>query len=423
MTAETINYILLWLCRGNQSLRDNIGYCSWADRELQHRIIIEPAASFIPGVLERHPADPAPLFFDVPLLYGTPKYEQRGDCIYLQADIVASTFYLLSRYNELHDTNAVDHLGRATAKGSWMERNNALLSPLADSYANILHSLFVMIGISTEQPPQQFAKVVFTHDADILTAYRRPRGVIGSLLRRKPLKQMIRAWQDITLDPAFTFQNLFQQDQTITNSEIILFIKSLTTLPHQLDLPTYALRHKDTQTLLQLAKENNVTIGLHASFCTGKKTELIEKEANKLRCCCKHIEIKSIRHHYLNLPHPEAIYSYANNGLSDDYSVGFADHIGFRLGTSHPVRRITPLSQVITNDILHPLLIMDVSLSNEQYMHCSIDEANEKIEQVMKAVAKHNGEMVLLWHNTSMMESYHAQLYPQMLQLIKKYQS
>ena len=54
---------------------------------------------------------------------------------------------------------------------------------------------------------------------------------------------------------------------------------------------------------------------------------------------------------------------------------------------------------------------MDVTLSD--YRQLSYRQAWETIVQLIEQVKKHHGELVLLWHNTSVADatSYHRQLY------------
>jgi hypothetical protein len=53
---------------------------------------------------------------------------------------------------------------------------------------------------------------------------------------------------------------------------------------------------------------------------------------------------------------------------------------------------------------------MDVTLSN--YMQLSYQQALETSLQIIEQVRKYQGELVLLWHNTSLTRNaYHRQLY------------
>ena len=62
-------------------------------------------------------------------------------------------------------------------------------------------------------------------------------------------------------------------------------------------------------------------------------------------------------------------------GITDDYTMGFADKAGFRLQTTRPVRWLDPVTFELTDLVLHPLTVMDTTLASEQYMH--LDEEQD----------------------------------------------
>jgi hypothetical protein len=109
----------------------------------------------------------------------------------------------------------------------------------------------------------------------------------------------------------------------------------------------------------------------------------------------------------------------ADAGYTDDFTMGFADQAGFRLQTSRAVRWINPQTMQLTSLTLHPLLIMDTTLSGENYMNLTEDEAYFLCERLIAKVRMHHGDVCLLWHNSNFdSHSYHTSLYPKILQLL-----
>ena len=88
-------------------------------------------------------------------------------------------------------------------------------------------------------------------------------------------------------------------------------------------------------------------------------------------------------------------------GITDDFTIGYPDVAGFRLGTSRPVHWINPENKRISPLILHPLAIMECSLNEPVYMNLGYEGALAYSTQLIKQVASANGELVLLWHNDS----------------------
>ena len=104
---------------------------------------------------------------------------------------------------------------------------------------------------------------------------------------------------------------------------------------------------------------------------------------------------------------------------TDDFTMGYADVNGFRLGTCRPVKWINPITRQITSLTLHPLSIMDCTLDESKYMGLNEEEALKYCLNILYEIKQYNGEVVLLWHNSSFSEidkpNYHKRLYLRLL--------
>ena len=110
-------------------------------------------------------------------------------------------------------------------------------------------------------------------------------------------------------------------------------------------------------------------------------------------------------------------------GVTDDFTMGYADVSGFRLGTCYPVRWINPIIRRLSPLRLHPLIIMDCTLEEEKYMGLDFDRALTYCRNLVEQVNNVGGELVLLWHNDSVQEgsgSYLRKLYAQLLKELAK---
>ena len=128
------------------------------------------------------------------------------------------------------------------------------------------------------------------------------------------------------------------------------------------------------------------------------------------------------RNHYLNSREPEDMQALIDVGITDDFTMGYADISGFRLGTCRSVKWINPRTQKLTSLTLHPLTIMDGSLSDKRYMYLNAHEAYEYCIRLINMVESWNGELVLLWHNTSVennAHSYHRKLYQDIIKYLR----
>jgi hypothetical protein len=109
-------------------------------------------------------------------------------------------------------------------------------------------------------------------------------------------------------------------------------------------------------------------------------------------------------------------------GVKDDFTMMFADKIGFRLQTTRAVRWINPKTMQLTDLTLHPMTVMDCTLSNSNYMNLTEDEAYFECQRLFEKVRQNAGEIVLLWHNTNITgNAYHRNLYPKLLEMLTDY--
>ena len=238
-----------------------------------------------------------------------------------------------------------------------------------------------------------------THDIDAISQYRHLRGALGGL-RRGEGKAVWAALRDIHQDPLYTFPWILEQDRQVKKAEPIYFVKR--TRGRGYDYPQYCLHGRDWRRLKHMLRHNNVYLGVHGSYYGS--IPAIEYS-------------KMYRAHYLRCS-IEQLQRLADAGYTDDFTMGFADQAGFRLQTCRAVRWINPKTMQLTNLTLHPLIVMDTTLS--KYMHLTEDEAYFLCERLIAKVKLHHGDLCLLWHNNNFAsESYHRALYPKILALIK----
>jgi len=148
---------------------------------------------------------------------------------------------------------------------------------------------------------------------------------------------------------------------------------------------------------------------------------LIKSEKERFRLDTG-IEVSANRHHYLASLDPDHLHRLLYAGITDDFTMGYADIAGFRLGTSRPVRWISPTERELTSLTLHPLTVMDSTLSEQKYMGLDYEAARQYCLQLIEQVRLNNGELILLWHNSSVSTTtagYHRQLYEYLINTLK----
>ena len=387
---EIINYIKTWLLYGNADAAQMIGYTA-NEREWQkYKLVIVPNGHLgkdivLPDlttpVVEQWSASEAP--------------EQVVAVV--RNDLIYNTFFFISRAEEVINKQRDEH-GRFAAAYSVLGEHNRLMVPTLDEYARL-----VMKAVGQPLPPSGFSHIYLTHDIDTIANYRHLRGALGGLWRGE-WRQVLRSWRDIEYDPAYTFPWLVEQDSRVPLAEKIYFVKH--SFGKGYDYPQYNHHSPDAHRLRKFLEWNKVTIGWHSSYYGVGSIEQRSKRRD---------ELSVHRSHYLNCS-IENMRKLVSLGITDDYTMGFADQAGFRLQTSRAVLWIDPERMQLTELVLHPLIIMDVTLSSKNYMALDQVEATYVCQQLIDKVRLHNGDLCLLWHNTSINQTdYHKSLYPELL--------
>ena len=426
---SAVKYIIDFLLNGNTQLSSHVGYTANAAEFATYSVVIAPSGFFDSGTYgtaATEPQMPLKELDGTPILFGTPEITRKGDTIVIQADIVASAFFLLARYEEfISPAYNRDAHGRYVGKKSLPARANFINRPIVDEYSNLLLKCLSDAGCTVSFPPAAYKNIYLTHDVDFLTNYRHLRGFLGGIKRNilsiSGLRRVVKSVFKLENDPAFTFHWILEQDRMVSAAQSVFFLKSAVAQASS-DYPKYNLKGKDFKNLVQLLKVNKCQFGLHSSYYSANHLEYIELEKQKLEQCLG-MTITANRWHFLRALQPTDYKELLSAGITDDFTLGYADVAGFRLGTSRAVRWINPENLEVTDLTLHPLTAMDCTFSNQAYMNLTENEAFEKIIELLNQVKKHNGEVVLLWHNTVFSEidgGYHKSLYTNIIKELAK---
>lgn len=425
---ETIEYILSFLLGTSQMdahlggvepsshhriaaspYQQYIGYTANSKEWEQYKVVIVPSNFWQDHAQNKvqMPSLPLKQWEGMPILFGEPIAQQIGNTYVIYADLVASAVFLLSRYEETLNPERDVH-GRFQAVSSLAYKAGFLHRPLVDEYGAYLRTCLQNMGVELPPVTHQFA-VTLTHDVDVPFEHRTLKSVVGGLLRGEGVTTVVKNYvSSLPKNRVYSFPWLVEQDNLLPDAQKIYFLR-FPLVACQYDKPYLSYRQCDMRQLLRLLKNSKVQLGLHGSYQAGFQNHLIGQEKKQLEKVLN-CPITHHRYHFLRTCISDNFVSLQNVGIKHDYTLGYADYVGFRLGTCRPVCFISPTTLQVGTLVLHSLVTMDVTLSD--YMRLSYQEALDTVKQLTAQVKEHNGELVLLWHNTSVANhSYHKQLY------------
>ena len=337
------------------------------------------------------------------LLYGDEHLEISHDNIVCHADLFAGAFFMLTRWEEAVIPDKDLH-GRFPASKALVVKSGFILRPIIDEYISLLRYWLLTLGYPVSPDTAEY-KVVPTCDVD--TPYYWRSGplwrILVGRLRRDPnpihLIKVMKEFRSVRKgekqDPYDTFDYIMNLAEGAGKQFQFNMIGGGNTHFEG----NYHIGDAHIRSLMQQMLTRGHQLGLHPSYASFNNIAMIQKESEAVSLQSG-IPITSSRQHYLRFEIPSTWRCLAAAGINTDSTLGYAAEPGFRCGTCKPFpvfdihqRKELPL-------IERPLLIMDVSL--KKYKNYSIREGIALSQKIIDQVKKHNGELVFLWHNSSL---------------------
>jgi hypothetical protein len=317
-------------------------------------------------------------------------------------DLFAAAFYMVSRHEE-YDHHKKDTFGRFPATESIAWRNGFLELPVVNLWARMLGELLKkhVPSVSIHQPEYRFTPTI---DIDHAWCYRgrtfsRTLGGIGrSLMNLRPgeVVSRLKVLGGVAPDPYDTYSFIREAHgpDGIDPLWFILFAD------YGRDDNNVTLTSRIFHRLVQ-DLDRHRTVGIHPSLSSNKHLLKLEDEYYGL-CDLVDRPVTISRQHFLKLSMPKTYRTLIGLGITDDYSMGYASHLGFRAGMASPFPFFDLSRNEVTPLIIHPVSVMDVTIVD--YLRLNRDEGLKAIVNVIDTVKSSHGEFVSLWHNESLGE-------------------
>ncbi|WP_142783919.1 polysaccharide deacetylase family protein [Changchengzhania lutea] len=325
----------------------------------------------------------------------TKGFFSNGDKSAMPFDIFASSFYMLSRYEE-YLPHVKDEFGRFLAFESLAYKEGFLSQPVVDIWAyKFKHAL------QKQFPEFEFPQRNYRIQPiiDIPSPYNyKLKGImrtIGGTLRdlfRFKLKSVYRRFIVIfglKHDPFDTFKYILNKQKQ--SQFKFLFFFSLG------DFSTYdkginANKRKFVALIKHIADYCHV--GLKNSFFAIDDVKVMKKEKLKMESIIN-TSLTASRNSFSKLNLPESYRSLIELEIKEDYTMGFVNKLGFRAGTCTPFLFYDLDYEVQTPLKVCPYHLMDYALLKTQSLLDKKKVLNELIQEIKKV----DGEFTPIFHN------------------------
>lgn len=318
-----------------------------------------------------------------------------GDKGALPFDIFASSFYLLSRYEE-YLPHVKDEFGRFLAIESIAYKHGFLHQPVVDIWAYKFK-----VALQDFYPDYVFPikhyrikpliDVPAVYNYRLKGIMRTAGGVIKDVVNfdYKGLYLRFMVLLGLKHDPYDTFRYLLNR-QKHTNYQFLFFflIGSYSTYDKNI-----SINKKEFVSLIKQVADY-CKVGLKTSFLSAEDVAILKKEKLQMEAIIN-TSLLASRQSYSRISLPDTYRNLIDLEIKEDYTMGYINHVGFRAGSCTPFLFYDLDYEVQTPLKVYSYHLMDYALLRNQ----SLLDKKKALNDIISEVKAVNGEFIPVFHN------------------------
>lgn len=337
-------------------------------------------------------------------------------------DIFAASFYLLSRYEE-YIPFVLDQYDCFPAEESLAFKNHFLEKPVIDIWAHkLLKALQNKYPDFVHQPKQyhHISNINVNH-----TYLYQSKGLIRSIVdsfydlarfRIYSFGIRLAVLSTFKKDPYDTYDSILRlKKEYKVDTQFFFLISNFTT--YDTNISYTKLKYR----LLIKSIADYAKVGLINSYFTIENQDKMKLENERLSKLVN-IPTQKTKQQLNRFKLPKTYQNLIDLDVTEDYSMGYYNHVGFRASTCTPFYFYDLNFEIQTPLKVFPYAFSDRTLKFE--MELSYQKSLAKIQQLKNAVAQVNGTLVSEFHNSSlsgyMKWKYWENLYEDTLKIVEK---
>lgn len=322
-------------------------------------------------------------------------------------DLIASTFYFLSGWQEFHTVPRDEH-GRVRFEDSMQYRFKSPHTPYVDAYRLFLHHRLKKNGNSLSQKEWGGRSWVFcpTHDIDYIRKWR-PGILRREILHRTvlnrtnetPAGRVRRARKAVYgllsgNDPFRDAIRRIRSEVVRRSGTATFFIKTVARGPHDV---RYAPDNSFLREQYAQLRKAGFEIALHPGYHAYNHAGYLREEKNIL-AGASGVHADTVRTHYLRYDPALCPGVFEEAEFTLDSTLGWTSQEGFRYATCHPFLLYDLTKDKALEIWEMPLIVMESTLFNRRGLDLS--QAIDHTISLMETCRRYGGVFVGLWHNT-----------------------
>lgn len=319
-------------------------------------------------------------------------------------DIFALSFYVISRLEEYYSAEQDQH-GRFKSANSILKKHG-LKTPWIDVWRKLLHQ-----KIQSTHPHIKLDNAVYSHavsldiDHAFLFKGKEKWRVLGSIAKStsKGNTEFLKAWKiynSSKIDPYDSYTYLRKKLRETNIPAYFFILCGAYKKPYDTAIP---FKSKAMQNLLVDLRTLG-KVGLHPSYQSHNNFSILQQEYSNLQEVMPSA-LNNSRQHFLKFKLAQTYQNLIQIGIRTDFSMGYANELGFRAGTCRTFWWFDVEKNEKTKLKIHPISCMDGTL--HEYQNLSTGQAIQEIKELKNTCKEYQGSFISLWHNHSISETFH----------------
>lgn len=335
----------------------------------------------------------------------------------LPFDPIALTWLLMLLPHEQFNSCHYDAHHRPESSSSWLVKHHLHRYPLIDIAANLFIN-FIKQNFPNKVLADRMSRFEPTFDIDIAFAHKSKSLAIHGLgtallmLKRdfEGVKNRINVWRNSKIDPFDVFDELLD---VLEEHDLQGVFFAMTADRSKYDRNNHYQKPSYRSLIQRLSKKH--IVGLHPGYASADSSKLLAMEKMRLEEILG-TPVTHVRQHYLRQYLPQSWRHYVDNGLLHDYSIGYATHSGFKVGTCMPYQAFDLKNDLTLPLTLHPFALMDTAMWDYQSKtHAEVIESSRHYKNYQDA---HCATISGVWHNYAMpRESLELEVFKQQISI------
>lgn len=352
----------------------------------------------------------------IPVIYGIPEVEISESSIRVGIDIIGSSFFMLSRYEELV-LKTEDKHERFPASASVAYMAGFLERPIINEYIEILWASISHLWPKLERKKRSFRNLVtcdvdYPFDTATKSFFKTFLRVGARVIRDRNYRLAVKDFLNYFLSPFgnYIFDDYFNNLKWIMdvnekkgNKVAFYFIPQVTS--EKFDCHSSIVQPRVRKLIKDISNRGH-EIGFHPGYMTYKSERYFNASSNLLRNVLSEEKVSQSRiggrQHYLRWDASQTPMLWDKANFDYDSTLSYADKVGFRCGICYEYTMYDLTNRKSLKLKQRPLVLMEVTVVSQEYEGLGYTaEALNRCLHFKKIVKKYSGDFVLLWHNTS----------------------